>query len=226
VLARALIGLGVAAALTAGVKAIVLWFPKERVALVNGYLMMLGTLGAVTATAPAELLLAWTGWRGLFGLLALATAATAVLIYFAVPEAGSATSALNGSEPASLRTVYSDPRFWRLAPISATCAGTAWALQGLWAAPWLTDVEGIDRAGVIRHLFIMALALTIGALLLGAAADRLSRRRIGPQTQLAVVTSVFIAAQLALILRLPRPICLGRSLRLWGRSGSQLRNSG
>src|SRR6516165_5131028 len=37
VLARALIGLGVAAALTAGVKAIVLWFPKERVALVNGY---------------------------------------------------------------------------------------------------------------------------------------------------------------------------------------------
>jgi len=31
VLARALIGLGVAAALTAGVKAIVLWFPKERV---------------------------------------------------------------------------------------------------------------------------------------------------------------------------------------------------
>jgi hypothetical protein len=56
------------------VKAVVLWFPKERVALVNGYLMMLGTLGAVTATAPAELLLAWTGWRGLFDLLALATA--------------------------------------------------------------------------------------------------------------------------------------------------------
>jgi MFS family permease len=87
VLARALIGLGVAAALTAGLKAIVLWFPKERVALVNGYLMMLGTLGAVTATAPAELLLAWTGWRGLFDLLAVATAATAVMIYFVVPEA-------------------------------------------------------------------------------------------------------------------------------------------
>jgi MFS family permease len=205
VLARALIGLGVAAALTAGVKAIVLWFPKERVALVNGYLMMLGTLGAVTATAPAELLLAWTGWRGLFDLLALATAATAVLIYFVVPEVECATSASNGSEPVSLKTVYSDLRFWRLAPISATSAGIAWALQGLWAAPWLTDVEGLDRAGVIRHLFIMAVALTIGALLLGTAADRLRRRGIGPQTQLAVVAIVFIAAQLALILRLPLP---------------------
>ena len=58
---------------------------------------------------------------------------------------------------------------------------------------------------MIRHLFIMAVALTIGALLLGTAADRLSRRGIGPQTQLAVVTAVFIAAQLALILRLPLP---------------------
>jgi hypothetical protein len=57
------------------------------------------------------------------------------MIYFVVPEAGSATSASNGSESVSLKTVYSDPRFWRLAPISATCAGTAWALQGLWAAP-------------------------------------------------------------------------------------------
>src|SRR5579863_6963586 len=38
---RALIGLGVAAALTAGLKATLLWFPQERVALVNGGMVML-----------------------------------------------------------------------------------------------------------------------------------------------------------------------------------------
>ena len=86
VVARAMIGLGVAAALMAGLKAIVLWFPRERVALVNSYMIMLGALGAVTATAPAERLLEWTGWRGLFELLAAATAACAVVIYFVVPE--------------------------------------------------------------------------------------------------------------------------------------------
>src|SRR5260370_3820107 len=96
------------------------------------------------------------------------------MIYFIVPEAESTTSVSNHSEPVSLKTVYSDPRFWRLAPISATCAGTAWALQGLWAAPWLTDVEGIDRAGLIRHLFIMAVALTIAALLLDRKSTRLN----------------------------------------------------
>jgi hypothetical protein len=42
-----MIGLGVAAALMAGLKAIVLWFPRERVALVNSYMIMLGALGAV-----------------------------------------------------------------------------------------------------------------------------------------------------------------------------------
>ena len=78
VIARAMIGLGVAAALMAGLKAIVLWFPRERVALINSYMIMLGTLGAVTATAPIEHLLDWVGWRGLFELLAAVTAACAM----------------------------------------------------------------------------------------------------------------------------------------------------
>ena len=38
-----------------------------------------------------------------------------------------------------------------------------------------------------------------------SAADRLGRRSIGPQALLAVVATVFIATQLALILRLPLP---------------------
>jgi sugar phosphate permease len=45
VLARAMIGVGVAAALTAGLKAIVLWFPRERVALLNCSMVMLGRDG-------------------------------------------------------------------------------------------------------------------------------------------------------------------------------------
>ena len=43
---RAMIGLGVAAALMAGLKAIVMWFPRNRVAFVNGGMIMLGSLGA------------------------------------------------------------------------------------------------------------------------------------------------------------------------------------
>ena len=205
VVGRALIGLGVAASLTAGLKALVLWFPKERIPLLNGLMVMLGALGALTATLPAEFLLVSVGWRGLFELLALVSAGCAVVIYLVVPEMPAAISTTGGPTSVGLKTVYADPRFWRLAPLSATCIGTAWALQGLWAAQWLSDVEGLGRPELLRHLLIMAIALSLGALLWGVAVDRLRRRGVGPRALLGIIAAMFIAAQLALILRLPLP---------------------
>jgi len=205
VVGRALIGLGVAASLTAGLKALVLWFPKERIPLLNGLMVMLGALGALTATLPAEFLLVSVGWRGLFELLALVSAGCAVVIYLVVPEMPAAISTTGGPTSVGLKTVYADPRFWRLVPLSATCIGTAWALQGLWAAQWLSDVEGLGRPELLRHLLIMAIALSLGALLWGVAVDRLRRRGVGPRALLGIIAAMFIAAQLALILRLPLP---------------------
>lgn len=208
VVARAMIGLGVAAALTAGLKAIVLWFPKERLALVNGCMVMVGALGAVTATAPMEMLLGSIGWRGLFAGLAMATVLAAFAIYVLVPEHRSAIPLKEGPSCARLKTVYTDPRFWKLAPLSATCVGSAWALQGLWVAPWLTDVEGLDRASLVTHLLVMAAALSFGALVLGAITDRMRRHGVEPPHLLAGLAGLFMAAQLALILRLPLPSLL------------------
>lgn len=202
---RALIGLGVAASLTAGLKALVLWFPKERVPLLNGLMVMLGALGALTATLPAEFLLVSVGWRALFALLAIASAGCALVIYLVAPEMPAAIPGAGTPTTGGLKTVYADPRFWCLAPLSATCIGTAWALQGLWAAPWLSDVEGLDRPELLRHLLIMAIALSLGALLWGVAVDRLRRCGVGPRALLGLIAAMFIAAQLALIVRLPLP---------------------
>jgi type IV secretory pathway TrbF-like protein/predicted MFS family arabinose efflux permease len=205
-LSRALIGLGVAAAFTGGLKAIAQWFPKDRVSTMNGYLLMLGALGALSATSPARVLLDWgRGWRGLFVILAAATAVCTLTIWIAVPEAASARPPVKEQALASLKAIYSDSRFWRVAPLSATCAGTTWALQSLWAAPWLTDVDGLPAADVTSHLLIMAIALCGAAVPLGMIADRLRRRGIGPQVPLGVVATIVIAAQLALILRWPVP---------------------
>lgn len=156
--ARAMIGIGVSAAAMAGLKAIVTWFPRERIALVNGYMMMLGALGAVTATTPAQWLLEYTGWRGLFELLALATFASALLIYWMVPDA--TPSQLTQPTAIKLSAIYTDRRFWRIAPLSASCIGSAWSLQALWAAPWMMNVEGLNRESSITHLFMMALGIS------------------------------------------------------------------
>jgi MFS family permease len=210
VVGRALLGLGVALALMAGFKAIVVWFPPERVALANGCLVMLGALGAVTATAPAELVVNAIGWRGLFTVLAGLSALAALLVLFAVPERGSGASAKSSASTTSLWAIYRDRRFWRIAPLSAIGIGTSWSLQGLWAAPWLRDVDGLDRAAVVQHLGVMAVAVCASALFLGVVADRL--RRSGAKTELVLASTlmVSIAAQAALVLRWPVP-----SFLLW-----------
>ncbi|WP_312010342.1 MFS transporter [Bradyrhizobium neotropicale] len=203
---RALIGLGVAAALTAGLKAIILWFPSEQIPLLNGVMIMLAGLGAVTATMPAEYLLVSIGWRGLFAILAIASAGCALAIFLIVPKVSSPPAAVGRTT--GLKTVYMDPRFWRLAPLSASCIGTAWALQGLWAARWFSDVESLDRPELLWNLFVMALASSVSAFLLGVIVHKVRKLDISPRALLGFVAIVFFLAQLAVILRVPLPSCL------------------
>jgi predicted MFS family arabinose efflux permease len=201
---RAMIGLGVAASLMAGLKAIVVWFPRDRIAFVNGGMIMLGSLGGVTATAPTDWLLNWIGWRSLFEVLTIATLAVAGLVYFAVPDyRGDSKRLATSGKPLTLRSVFSDPRFLRIAPLSATCIGSSWAMHSLWAASWLADVEGFDRQSVINQLLTMSIGISIGALLLGTLADRLRKRGIATEVLLAVFGALFMLAELAIILRLP-----------------------
>jgi MFS family permease len=202
VIGRALLGLGVAVALMAGFKAIVLWFPPDRLALASGWLVMLGALGAVTATAPAECVVAAIGWRGLFTLLAGLSSLAAVLVLFAVPEPSSSRAPLKAPRP-GLWVVYRDRRFWRIAPLSAVGIGTSWSLQGLWAAPWLRDVGGLDRAAIVQHLSVMAVSVCASALLLGMAADRLRRRGLKTELVLASTLGASMTAQVALVLGWP-----------------------
>ena len=118
VLGRALMGLGVALALMAGLKAIVLYFPPDARAFANGWLVMLGALGAVTATAPAEVVVWAMGWRGLFAVLATLSSAIALFVLLAVPEPTAGRTPSKTAQ-ASLWAIYKDPRFWRIAPHSA-----------------------------------------------------------------------------------------------------------
>jgi MFS family permease len=212
VLGRLLIGLGVATALMAGVKAAVLWFPPERLGFANGLIVFAGALGAVVATAPAEALVDALGWRGVFLLLAALTLVVAIVIASVVPERPQAAAPQSSTAAITVRAIYSNARFWRFAPMSATCIGTSWAIQGLWAAPWLRDVDGFDQATVVQHLLVMALALCVSAMALGALADCLRRRGVPTEHLFSTVAVLVILAQLAVIWRWPIPTYVTWSL--------------
>jgi predicted MFS family arabinose efflux permease len=173
---RALIGLGVSGGLMSSIKAFTLWFPMHRLATLNGALLAVGGLGAVSASMPVEALLAYTTWRGVFDGLAALTFVAAMLVLFVVPERaeGARPEALRQTV-ASIAAIYRDRGFWRIAGVIMTVQGGFLATQGLWAAPWLRDVAGFERTAVARLLLAMAVATTIGFAASGALADRLRR---------------------------------------------------
>lgn len=208
-LGRALIGLGTAGGLVAGLKASTQWFPRERLATVNGLFIMCGGLGALAATWPAELLLRVVDWRGLSAVLAVVACAVALTIRSVVPDREHAPAP--GGEGLQLRDVVRDPMFRRFAPLSASCFGTVLAVQGLWAGPWLADVDGLSRSEVATDLASMALVLIAAAPCWGLLTQRLrSRMRL---TRVAGgAACVLIAAEMLVLARTGLPCMVPWSL--------------
>ena len=203
ILGRIMIGVGVSTILIAGLKSISNWFPTNQVATANGLLVSVGALGALTATEPASLLVEAFGWRLVYLSLAAATALCAVIIWVIVPEPG--RQPLRRQDPLTLGAIFGHSGFWTVVPLSAACVGTAWAMQGLWAAQWMSEVEAFDQQTVIRHLFVMALALAFGATFLGILSDRLRKVDITTETLFGSIALIALISELNIFLRWPIP---------------------
>ena len=203
ILARALIGIGVSGGLMAALKAIVLWFPRERIPLINGWFFASGGLGVLGATAPVEFALQFTDWRGVFVALAVATVVVALMILFVVPEkpkegAGESWSA----QIKGLAWIYSDGYFWRIVPLMFTCASGQLAIQGLWAGPWLSDVDGFERPEVAEHLLLAAVGMTVGMGMIGPYAAVMKRFGISIASASAIAGLVYTIVLMAMVMQL------------------------
>jgi MFS family permease len=213
--ARALIGAGVAGCLMASFSAFIVWLPPSRVPGASGLMMAFGGLGAFVAGAPTESFISGGGaWRDLFMALAAAAALTAALIFVVVPEGGTRRTDTVGELLAGLRRIFLDRVFWAVAPLSIMACGSAFALQGLWAGPWLGQVAHLSPAEVGFHLSAMALALLAGSLACGplvAVAERLGVTLLGAVGAFGLV---FITAFAGIVAQLT-----DLSLLLWAAVG-------
>lgn len=199
---RALIGFGVSACLMAAFKAYTMWFDKERWPLINGFQLAAGGLGALAATSPVQLLLHYTDWRGLFTGLAVLSLLIGMLILTLVPKkAAGATGGLRLQEQLrSVREIFVSREFLRIAPLTTLSQATFLAIQGLWAGPWLSHVAGLDRDAGADVLFLVALAMVGGFILMGSLAAQLtSRLKISVAATAVAGMTIFMFFQLALI---------------------------
>lgn len=193
---RAMIGLGVSACLMGSFKAFSLWFPAERQASLNAAVMAAGGMGALAATSPIGWALPVFGWRGVFVAIAVLVVLVAGLI-FTTPErpTGNHHEKLR-DQFAALGGILKSRIFWRFVPQTATVTGGFMALTGLWAVPWLMEVEGYTRNQAAFHLLLTSSAMLVGFLSIATFVGKLKHMGIHPETILKVGLGVGIATLL------------------------------
>ena len=202
VLARALIGLGVSACLMASFKAFSQWFPLERMPSLTATIMVAGGLGALSASIPVELALPVFGWRGVFFLCAGLLTLTAGFLLTVPDHASSSHQETLAQQIRSLGGIYGNRHFWRFAPQGCLTSGGFMAVQGLWAVPWLLEVEGTTRSGAAGILFLMGLAMLTGFIFVATCAGWLARHGVAPMTLLTAGIGLALGVELAIIMDL------------------------
>lgn len=203
-LGRALIGLGVSACLMAAMTANARWWPAERLPLANGTILAVGGLGAIAATAPVEAALHYTDWRSLFVLLAAMTVVAAGVLFLLVPRLPGRPHAEGwGSAFIGALRILKEPVFLQVAPVTMLMQGSLHSYQGLWAAAWLRDVQGLDRVQASMVLAFASSGIILGTIGIGVVADRLARRGLSVWTVAIAGSTCYLLVQLAIALRLP-----------------------
>src|SRR5437868_6525885 len=204
VAARALIGAGVCVCLMAPLKAIAMWYPRERQPSLAGWMMVAGGFGALAATAPLEAALHVTTWRTIFIMLGAVTLIVALGIAWRVPDiARPAHPPGFASQWLGVRQVFANPRFWWIAPLAGFGMGSFMAIQGLWAVPWMIDVDGMTRAEAADRLLVLGIAIMLGYLGLGMFSSGLARRGITPRHLFAAGFATHTVAVWASWARIP-----------------------
>ena len=179
-LGRALIGLGVAVCLMSSLRAFAIWLPVPQQPMVNGLMFAVGTLGAIAATVPAQWAIASLGWRTVFLYCAGFIAFAVVMLLTVTPACCSkapAQSEASAQPVLSLSTALG--YVWRTRqarhsfPAVSFAVGALWAVQSLWAGPWLTHVAGLSGDALARVLICMPVGMLVGNLFHGWVTGRL-----------------------------------------------------
>ncbi|MDJ0884849.1 MAG: MFS transporter, partial [Desulfobacterales bacterium] len=177
ILARVMVGLGVAMLFVPTMKVITNWFPSAVFARMTGILMAVGGLGAYTASRPLAWLSDMIGWRGSFVAIGATTLVVALAIWLLVRNTPQEMGfpAVNPSKPdkanktraigltRGMKMVLSTPSFWVLAVWFFFAASIFFSFGGLWGGPYLMQVYGFSKAEAGNILGMLALAMIVGS---------------------------------------------------------------
>lgn len=150
-----------------------------RFGLLTSIFIGLGSLGNLAGAAPLALAAESYGWRptmlAIAGLFLLSALLAATLVRDPPPvtdASGRHEGLLQG-----LKSIVAIGPLWLLAPITLTGYAILATARGLWIAPFMTQVHGLDGVAAGHAALAMAITMTAGAFVYGALEKRSGRSK-------------------------------------------------
>ena len=174
-LSRILIGIGVGACLMGPLTAYRIWYQDETQQRANSWMLMVGAIGMLSSSLPVQFFLPIIGWRMIFIILALLTIFCIILIIFFIPNWNKANTQSNSKDNGSLKEIWNNNFFKSLVPMGFFNYGGLFAIQTLWAGPWMVKVSGYTPEQSANGLFIIYFSLLISFLSWGYLVPKISK---------------------------------------------------
>ena len=195
--ARVLIGVGTASVLMATFTLFSHWFSKQEFGRVSGFMVALGNLGNLAATAPLALAVGAFGWRNSFLVAAVVQALVTLLVFSKVqdkPEAPPAHeeggTVAKAGMMAAWGEIFGTRDFWLLGLLAFFWYGNYLALQALWGGPYLMEVLRLSREATGSMLMFTSFGFIVGSSFIDTVARRVFKS----------YKKTLMAGQLALLL--------------------------
>jgi len=175
VISRILIGAGVGACLMGPLTAYRVWFQDETQQRASSWMLMTGAIGMLSSSLPVQFFLPIIGWRLIFVILAILTILCIVLIIIFIPNWNRANVQNTPEDKGSLKEVWQNKLFKSLVPMGIFNYGGLFAVQTLWAGPWMVKVSGYTPEESANGLFIIYLSLLLSFLIWGYFVPKFSK---------------------------------------------------
>lgn len=213
--ARVLIGIGTASVLMATFTIFSHWFDRQEFGRVSGFMVAVGNLGNLGATAPLAVAVGAFGWRPSFLAMGVVQALATVLVFWVVRDRPpvvreSVEEAPPRHEPAGMLaawgSIFGSRDFWLLGGISFAWYGNYLALQGLWGGPYLMEVMGLSREATGRMLMFTSLGFIGGSMVTDTIARRFFKSYKWTLLAGQVLLLLLMCSFLGVAELLPRPL--------------------
>ena len=172
-ISRIIIGVGVGACLMGPLTAYRIWYQDETQQRANSWMLMVGAIGMLSSSLPVQFFLPIIGWRNIFLLLAFITLVCIILIIIFIPQWTSKGNQRN--DDAKLSIVWQNQFFRSVIPMGFFSTGGLFAIQTLWAGPWMIKVSGYTPEESATGLFLIYFFMLLSFLIWGYFVPKFSK---------------------------------------------------